>query len=834
VGVEPLGPAGRGEDRCAQVARQAGREHLCLARRDPLRQRDERGVGRALGLGVGEAGPAPDERQELVRRQRVHPAPRPPRALAEQRGQGGHEQRAHDEGVDEDPDGHDEGELAERAQRHDGQQGERAGQRQTGDGHRARGLRRGDRDGLAQSHAPRLVPDASGDEDVVVRAERDEQHGGRERHVVGEVALPEDVLEDDGGQADARQQPERAGRDEVERRDERAHEQREQQDVDEDCHRGDAREVVEHARHGVVAERRLAAVGDLRARQARGAQHAGHAVAQRAQVVDRGRAERVAVEDDGQARRVAVARDGDLRRRRRRLVAGPDHGGDAVSAADQALQARELRTARRDPRRHEVDLGRRDDPRREPAAGRLGGLARLVAGGQRAHEAQPELGRAQVQRGHDQRADRQQRDRQRHRPRCGDPGDHHAPVRRAVLAGQGAGAPHRGERPAEAPRYPLRCPAPRRVFVVSGAGLARLASQPPAEQPVAEQRHERGNERRGHEERDERGGRQPRAEGAEELQMADGEGRGPGRDDQPGGQHDRRDLRYGAACGGPPPLAGAQLPAHRRQVEDRVVGDEPEQQHHDDRLDLLGDGDAGALGQPRQHAHRHRVGRARRRERHQRRAHRAERGGEDQRDQREAGRLDDRQRALDLVELRLARRRGAGDPDDARARAAECLVRIVIGGGGAVVDARVVGEEQVGDRGRVALARRRAHDAVAQRDGSADRGQRGVAALAHGLRGGDLPALRVLRQAARVALHDHGVGRQREAERPRGERLRAGSAAALGGEVVDRRGRGVAETRKRDRRGDDRRHPRQRDEVTQGNHRGGVAACKEAPAAGAR
>ena len=181
----------------------------------------------------------------------------------------GHEQRAHHEGVDQHADGHHEGELAERAQRDDGQQGERGGQRQPGHRDRARRLRRGDGDRLAQAHAPRLVPDAPGDEHVVVRAQRDEQHGGGERDVVGDVVLAQDALEEERAEPEGGQQAQDARGDEVQRRDQRAHEEREQQQVDEDGDDRHAREVGEHARDGVVGQRGLPAVDDPRRRSAR-------------------------------------------------------------------------------------------------------------------------------------------------------------------------------------------------------------------------------------------------------------------------------------------------------------------------------------------------------------------------------------------------------------------------------------------------------------------------------------------------------------------------------------------------------------------------------------
>ena len=188
------------------------------------------------------------------------------------------------------------------------------------------------------------------------------------------------------------------------------------------------------------------------------------------------------------------------------------------------------------------------------------------------------------------------------------------------------------------------------------------------------------------------------------------------------------------------------------------------------------------------------------------------------------------------ISWNCASRAGAAPvtPTTAARGTAERLLRVAPGERRLVVEARVGREEQVGDRRRAALARRRAHARVAQRDGGADGGEGGVPALADGLRRGDLPALGVLGQAARVALDDGGVGGQREAEGAGGQRLRVGGAAALGGEIVERGGRRVAQARQRDGRGDGDRDPGERDDVAQGDDDGGIAARHQPPPRWAR
>ena len=145
-------------------------------------------------------------------------ASRPPAALAEERDQRRDEQRANDERVEQHADAHRERELAERPQVDQRERREREREREAGDGDRPRGARRGRRDRLAQRRPLGVLPDPADHEDVVVGAKREQEHGHRERHVVRQLAVAEEALEDQRRQPDARGQRERRREHEVERR----------------------------------------------------------------------------------------------------------------------------------------------------------------------------------------------------------------------------------------------------------------------------------------------------------------------------------------------------------------------------------------------------------------------------------------------------------------------------------------------------------------------------------------------------------------------------------------------------------------------------------------
>jgi hypothetical protein len=145
------------------------------------------------------------------------------------------------------------------------------------------------------------LPDAADDEDVVVRAERDQEHARGEGDVVREVVVAEEDLEDVGGQAERRGHGEEARGEEVKRRDERPQEEREEHDVDRQHHRSDALRAPDDGLDGVACDGGLAENGGLDLVQPRCLEDPGQPLVETVEVLDRGRAERARVEDDREA-----------------------------------------------------------------------------------------------------------------------------------------------------------------------------------------------------------------------------------------------------------------------------------------------------------------------------------------------------------------------------------------------------------------------------------------------------------------------------------------------------------------------------------------------------
>src|SRR6185369_4333842 len=166
-------------------------------------------------------------------------------------------QRTNDDRVQDDAERHREGDLPELLQRYHREHREARRQRHAGRGNGARGLRRRDGDRVGDRPSPRLLPDPPHHEDVVVRAERDQQYPGGERHEVDQAAVAEDVLADTDGQPQGGEYGQHAGGQQVHRREQRPQEQRQQDQRDRHDGQRDAAQVGEDRADGVAGQRGL-------------------------------------------------------------------------------------------------------------------------------------------------------------------------------------------------------------------------------------------------------------------------------------------------------------------------------------------------------------------------------------------------------------------------------------------------------------------------------------------------------------------------------------------------------------------------------------------------
>jgi hypothetical protein len=89
-----------------------------------------------------------------------------------------------------------------------------------------------------------LFPDPRHDQDVVVLAERQQEHKQQERQDERQPRLPGGLDEDQHGQPEGREVGEHHREDQVERRDQRVHHQREQHRDDGDGDRDDGAQVA--------------------------------------------------------------------------------------------------------------------------------------------------------------------------------------------------------------------------------------------------------------------------------------------------------------------------------------------------------------------------------------------------------------------------------------------------------------------------------------------------------------------------------------------------------------------------------------------------------------
>ena len=437
------------------------------------------------------------------------------------------------------------------------------------------------------------------------------------------------------------------------------------------------------------------------------------------------RAQRLVAEHDCEARRVSRLVHEDRPAHLLRLVGDAHDPGHARLLRDQGLQPLELGALRPEGGALEQDLGGRDDPGCEPCGGCVCRAPHLVRGRKPSQDRHAERGRARLGRDRDE-------------DRAGDDREHC----RDQAVGQ------------EPPRADAQA---RR--------LARLGpAQPRPEERAPEERDRRRDRRDCHRERDQHRHRHPRAERAEEAEVADHQRARADRHDQPRGDDDRQNRARRPLDGLEAVLALDEATARAGEEEDRVVRRQPEQQRHEHGLDLVRDVEALPVGDPGEDAGRDQIGERGRAECHERRPESAVHEQQDQGDQPDRRRLHDRQRLVDLAELGLVRRhrpRDAGDRvtatlDPLRERVRECQLR-------ALADARLEVEVR-DDRGAV-LARRRedaAHVRDRQREGDAV--QRLVLPAVDAGRAAQRARLHLPREPVRVVLDNRDAGDERRAE----------------------------------------------------------------------
>ncbi len=427
-----------------------------------------------------------------------------------------HQQRADEERVDQQTERDDEGKLPERLDRDERQRSEGDGKHDARSGDRRRGRRGARHDRLAQGARTRVGPDPTDEEDVVVRAEGDEQHAGGDGHEVGQLGLPQQALEDVHGDAERGQRRGQGERHQIQRCHERA-----QQDYqyEHDRHQDgghDARDVLRRPVDRLLHERRVPGEARGRRRQGGSPQQLGKALSKLSELAHRLRAQRIVREKDDEAcPRPVRAQDG-AERTLRRIAGRPDDRRHARLGLQQTLQSRQLGAAAPD------FIALDDDDRRGDHPGRQAGGGLVVGGARRTVRRQPAQQRvSQIEPEHAGGHGRQHHDA---------PDGH--PNRAAHDGAQRAGRPR---------------PAGRAV-----AGPARPEDpRPPDGAQRRDERHrggERDHHRCGH----------AGTEGAEEAQLGEHQRAGSRRHGHPARREDRQQLTQGASRRGLP------VPTHLR------------------------------------------------------------------------------------------------------------------------------------------------------------------------------------------------------------------------------------------------------------------------------
>ena len=262
-----------------------------------------------------------------------------------------------------------------------------------------------------------------------------------------------------------------------------------------------------------------------------------------------------------------------------------------------------------------------------------------------------------------------------------------------------------------------------------------------------------------------------------------------------------------------PLLTFEEPPPHARQEEDRVVGDDPEQEHDHDRLHVAGHRDAHLLAHPRRDPDRDEVGDRRREERDERGAERAEVEAQDREDDEHGGERHPGEVAVDLLPLGEPGRNAAGDADERVVRLPGLDRGPVVGDARLVADRRLALEEEERDRGRRVLARAGDElEGVQERERERDAVVLTLAGLDRAV--GDA-GLRFRAQPVGIALDDCRLRDDGDVEELGRAPARLHRLRVLGHEVGELRALGLLEARQVERRRDGADDPRGHDEPAQ-------------------
>ena len=342
-------------------------------------------------------------------------------------------------------------------------------------------------------------------------------------------------------------------------------------------------------------------------------------------------------------------------------------------------------------------------------------------------------------------------------------------------------------------------------------GLERRPEDEPAEQREAG-RHERDGDGEGDGGRE----RQCRAEGAEELQLADDERRGPGDDDQAGRRDNGSHRRARPPRRISPRLATGELTAARGEEEDGVVGDDTEGERDDEGLHLLRDLRAEPLGDPGNGSAGDEEGDRGGDEREEGSAEGAERQADDEGDRQDGSQLHPREGLVDLLELRQPR---GARPGDAGEMVADGAGGVVMGELDPVRQAHPGGEEEMGDRGRAVLLRAR-EDLLRVQDRQREQDLVALRLLRGGVDGplDDRP-LRLGGEPVGVSLDHCGVRRERDREVLLGTLGRLDGRRVVRDQSAELEGLARPQARQVQGRGDGSPDPRDHHEVTQPHER---------------